>query len=130
MDEKPATEAEKIARKVAKIGVAVARRHVFLCADRENPKCADADRALAAWNHLKDGLKQRGLSEDGRRPEDPGRLPEDLRGGADRRRLPRGDLVSRLRPARPRPDHGRAPRRGPARRGVRHRAAPAAGDED
>ena len=57
MDEKPATEAEKIARKIEKIGVAVARRHVFLCADRENPKCADADRALAAWNHLKDGLK-------------------------------------------------------------------------
>ena len=39
MDEKPVAEAEKIARKVAKIGVAVARRHVFLCADRENPKC-------------------------------------------------------------------------------------------
>ena len=65
MDEKPDAEAEKIARKVAKIGVAVARRHVFLCADRENPKCADGDRALEAWTHLKDGLKKRGLSEEG-----------------------------------------------------------------
>jgi (2Fe-2S) ferredoxin len=65
MDGKPGTEAERIARKVETIGVAVARRHVFLCADRENPKCADAERALAAWNHLKAGLKRRGLSEEG-----------------------------------------------------------------
>jgi (2Fe-2S) ferredoxin len=65
MDGKPGTEIERIARKIEKVGVAVARRHVFLCADRENPKCADAERALAAWNHLKAGLKQRGLSEEG-----------------------------------------------------------------
>ena len=65
MDEKAETEAERIARKIGKIGVAVARRHVFLCADRENPKCADAHSALAAWNHLKDGLRRRGLSEEG-----------------------------------------------------------------
>jgi len=65
MDERPATEAERIARKIEKIGLASARRHDFLCADRENPKCADAERALAAWNHLKDGLRKRGLSEDG-----------------------------------------------------------------
>lgn len=65
MNEAAREEAGKIARKVAKIGVAVARRHVFLCADRENPKCSDADRAIAAWNHLKDGLRQRGLSEEG-----------------------------------------------------------------
>jgi (2Fe-2S) ferredoxin len=65
MDERPATDYGKIARKVEKTGIAVARRHIFLCADRENPKCSDADRALEAWNHLKDGLKKRGLSEDG-----------------------------------------------------------------
>jgi (2Fe-2S) ferredoxin len=65
MDEKPLGEAEVIARKLEKIGVDVARRHVFLCADRENPKCADAERAMAAWTHLKDGLKRRGLSEKG-----------------------------------------------------------------
>ncbi len=65
MDERPATEAERIARKLEKIGLASARRHVFLCADRENPKCADAERALAAWSHLKEGLRKRGLSEDG-----------------------------------------------------------------
>ena len=65
MDEKPGTEAERIARKLEKIALAGARRHVFLCADRESPKCADAERALAAWNHLKDGLRKRGLSEGG-----------------------------------------------------------------
>ena len=65
MDEAPGTEAEKIARKLAKMGLASARRHVFLCADRENPKCADAERTMAAWTHLKDGLRRRGLSEEG-----------------------------------------------------------------
>lgn len=65
MEEKPPTSAERIARKLERIGLASARRHVFLCADRENPKCADAERAFAAWNHLKDGLKKRGLSEEG-----------------------------------------------------------------
>ncbi|MFN7987807.1 MAG: (2Fe-2S) ferredoxin domain-containing protein [Thermoanaerobaculia bacterium] len=65
MDGTPGTEAERIARKLAKIGLASARRHVFLCADRENPKCADAERAMAAWTHLKDGLRRRGLSEEG-----------------------------------------------------------------
>ena len=65
MDETPGSEAEKIERKLARIGLAFAQRHVFLCADRENPKCADAERAMAAWAHLKDGLKRRGLSEEG-----------------------------------------------------------------
>lgn len=126
MDGKPPGEAESIARKLEKIGVDVARRHVFLCADRENPKCADAERAMAAWTHLKDGLKRRGLSEKGA-SSDPGRLPPDLRRGADRRRLPRRGLVPGLRSAGPRPDHGRAPRRRPTRRRARHRPAPAAG---
>lgn len=61
----PETPEERIARKLARMGLASARRHVFLCADRENPKCADAARALAAWEHLKDGLRKRGLSEEG-----------------------------------------------------------------
>jgi (2Fe-2S) ferredoxin len=65
MDEETGTEASLVARKVEKAGIPVARRHVFLCADRENPKCSDAERAMAAWNHLKDGLRRRGLSEAG-----------------------------------------------------------------
>ena len=65
MDERHGTKTDEMTRKIGKIGIAVAHRHIFLCADRENPKCSDAERALAAWNHLKDGLKKRGLSEDG-----------------------------------------------------------------
>lgn len=49
----------------AKIGLPQARRHVFLCADQSNPKCCDRERSLAAWQFLKDRLKELGLSETG-----------------------------------------------------------------
>ena len=47
------------------IGVPVARRHVFLCADQTTPKCCDKDRGLVAWDYLKKRLKALGLSEQG-----------------------------------------------------------------
>ncbi len=50
---------------VAKIGLAHARRHIFLCADQTNPKCCDKERGLAAWDFLKSRLKELGLSEAG-----------------------------------------------------------------
>jgi (2Fe-2S) ferredoxin len=54
------------ARKVAEtIGVAVARRHIFLCCDQTTPKCCDKARGLAAWDFLKSRLKELGLSEHG-----------------------------------------------------------------
>jgi len=53
-------------REVARtIGVGVARRHIFLCADQTTPKCCDRDRGLAAWDFLKRRLKELGLSEQG-----------------------------------------------------------------
>jgi len=53
-------------RQVAeKIGVPVARRHIFLCADPTTPKCCDKDRGLASWDYLKKRLKDLGLSEQG-----------------------------------------------------------------
>jgi len=53
-------------RKVAaSIGVPVARRHVFLCADQTKPKCCDRERGLAAWDYLKHRLKELGLSDSG-----------------------------------------------------------------
>jgi (2Fe-2S) ferredoxin len=53
-------------REVARtIGVPVARRHIFLCADQTTPKCCDRDRGLAAWDYLKRRLKELGLSEQG-----------------------------------------------------------------
>jgi (2Fe-2S) ferredoxin len=48
-----------------KIGVPVARRHIFLCCDQTDPKCCEKDRGLAAWDFLKRRLKELGLSEQG-----------------------------------------------------------------
>jgi len=47
------------------IGVPVARRHIFLCCDQTKPKCCEKDRGLAAWEFLKQRLKELGLSEQG-----------------------------------------------------------------
>src|ERR1700759_1417157 len=47
------------------IGVGAARRHIFLCCDQTTPKCCERDRSLAAWDYLKQRLKQLGLSEQG-----------------------------------------------------------------
>jgi (2Fe-2S) ferredoxin len=47
------------------IGIPVARRHIFLCADQTTPKCCDKDRGLAAWDYLKRRLKELNLSEQG-----------------------------------------------------------------
>ena len=49
----------------AKIGVPVARRHIFLCADQTKAKCCDRDRGIAAWDFLKDRLKELGLAKAG-----------------------------------------------------------------
>ncbi|MBL8727540.1 MAG: (2Fe-2S) ferredoxin domain-containing protein [Planctomycetes bacterium] len=45
-----------------RIGVPIARRHIFLCADASTPKCCDRDRSLAAWEFLKRRLQELGLS--------------------------------------------------------------------
>lgn len=47
------------------IGVTVARRHIFLCCDQTKPKCCEKERGLAAWDFLKQRLKDLGLSEQG-----------------------------------------------------------------
>ena len=52
-------------RVAADIGVPVARRHIFLCADQTTPKCCDKPRGLAAWDYLKRRLKELGLAEQG-----------------------------------------------------------------
>jgi len=56
---------DSLQKLAAGIGVPVARRHIFLCADQSTPKCCDKDRGVAAWEHLKRRLKERGLSEQG-----------------------------------------------------------------
>ena len=47
------------------IGVPVARRHIFLCADQTTPKCCDKERGIAAWDFLKKRLSELGLSNQG-----------------------------------------------------------------
>src|SRR4026209_110347 len=49
----------------AKIGVPIARRHIFLCADQTEPKCCEKERGLLAWDFLKRRLKELGLSDSG-----------------------------------------------------------------
>jgi (2Fe-2S) ferredoxin len=48
-----------------RVGVPVARRHIFLCCEQATPKCCDPERGLAAWELLKRRLKELGLSEQG-----------------------------------------------------------------
>ncbi len=47
------------------VGVPVIRRHIFLCADQTKPKCCDKQRSIAAWEYLKQRLKELGLAEQG-----------------------------------------------------------------
>jgi (2Fe-2S) ferredoxin len=56
---------EQQQKKIQSIGIAVAQRHIFLCADQSEPKCCDKERGIAAWDFLKKRLKQLGLSEQG-----------------------------------------------------------------
>jgi (2Fe-2S) ferredoxin len=39
-----------------------AERHIFLCADQTNPKCAPWEETHALWSHLKRRLKDLGLA--------------------------------------------------------------------
>jgi (2Fe-2S) ferredoxin len=52
-------------RKAESIGLPSAKRHIFLCCDQTKPKCCDKERSIAAWEYLKNRLKELGLSEQG-----------------------------------------------------------------
>jgi (2Fe-2S) ferredoxin len=39
------------------------RRHIFLCADQTEPKCAPKEKGLESWNYLKRRLKELNLAE-------------------------------------------------------------------
>jgi len=40
------------------LGLEVYRRHIFLCADQTEPKCAPREQTVAAWEFLKQRLKE------------------------------------------------------------------------
>ena len=56
---------EKQRRVAESVGVSAIRRHIFLCCDQTKPKCCERERSLAAWEYLKQRLKELGLSERG-----------------------------------------------------------------
>jgi (2Fe-2S) ferredoxin len=62
-EDTPVTESQKDV--AARIGVPVARRHIFLCCDQTTPKCCEKERGLAAWDFLKRRLTELGLSDQG-----------------------------------------------------------------
>jgi (2Fe-2S) ferredoxin len=43
-------------------GAGRVRRHIFLCADQSDPKCAPRERTLIAWEYLKRRLSDLGLT--------------------------------------------------------------------
>jgi (2Fe-2S) ferredoxin len=51
--------------KAHRVGIPVARRHIFLCCDQSKPKCCDRERSLVAWEYLRTRLLELGLSEQG-----------------------------------------------------------------
>lgn len=56
---------EKQRRVAEAVGVSAIRRHIFLCCDQTKPNCCERERSLAAWEYLKQRLKELGLSERG-----------------------------------------------------------------
>jgi len=52
-------ELEKL---VAELGVEKFRRHIFLCADQTDAKCAPKEKGLESWNFLKKRLKELNLA--------------------------------------------------------------------
>ena len=65
LDAGAAAEVVRQHRMADSIGVPVARRHIFLCADQTKPQCCEKERGLEAWSYLKRRLRELGLSEAG-----------------------------------------------------------------
>ncbi len=53
---------ERLAQIREKLGISRIRRHIFLCADQTEPKCAPRDVSLVSWNYLKKRLAELGLT--------------------------------------------------------------------
>ncbi len=53
---------ERLTQIAAALSIPTAERHIFLCADQSNPRCADRELTNELWAHLKTRLKERGLT--------------------------------------------------------------------
>jgi (2Fe-2S) ferredoxin len=52
---------EELNKAVESLGLQKYRRHIFLCADQTEPKCAEKRAGLDSWEFLKRRLKELGL---------------------------------------------------------------------
>jgi (2Fe-2S) ferredoxin len=53
---------EELKHIAVKLGLTKFRRHIFLCADQTQPKCASKSTSLEAWEYLKTRLNQLNLT--------------------------------------------------------------------
>jgi len=56
------TLSPELLESIAQHGVGRIERHIFLCADQTEPKCAPRERTLIAWEYLKRRLAELGLT--------------------------------------------------------------------
>src|SRR5215831_3004586 len=47
---------------VQSLGIEKVRRHIFLCADQTEPRCAPKEKGLQSWEYLKRRLKELNLA--------------------------------------------------------------------
>ena len=52
---------DELAKLVKELGVEKFRRHIFLCADQTEAKCAPKEKGIESWNFLKKRLKELNL---------------------------------------------------------------------
>ena len=52
-----------LAEVAQKYSIPQARRHIFLCADQTEPKCAPKEQTLEAWKYLKRRLEELGIAK-------------------------------------------------------------------
>jgi hypothetical protein len=84
---------DALASKLEALGIPRLTRHIFLCCDQTEPKCCDRTESLAAWEFLKRRLSEIGLSGRGGVYRTKAQLLARVSGRADRRRLPRRNVV-------------------------------------
>ena len=54
---------QRLAQIAESLGVGRLQRHIFLCSDQTVPKCSGHADSLAAWNYLKQRLRELGLAD-------------------------------------------------------------------
>lgn len=74
------TPEERLDAIAAALSIPTAERHIFLCADQTNPKCAPRETTNALWRHLKSRLKALGLTS---APPSWSGLPDAVPGPVD-----------------------------------------------